>query len=55
MRISIEGIDGKDLFLLMEGFIKPSGIKFDNREELLAKWDEYKDQTIERGKKAGII
>lgn len=49
VRIVIEDIEPGELFLLMEGFIKPSDINFGNREALIAKWDKFKAEVLAKG------
>jgi len=55
MQIVIEGIEPIELFKLMEGFIKMSDIQFKNKDELIQKWDKYKVEVIEKGKKVRVI
>jgi hypothetical protein len=55
MRIVIENIEPKELYRLMEEHIKPSNLRFGNRDELIKNWDEYKEVVLKKGKEAGII
>jgi hypothetical protein len=55
MRIVIENIEPLELWKLMEDFMKKSDIKFGNKNELIQKWDDYKNELIDKQNKLDKI